>query len=39
MADFFPDKKSRINGKGQTHKASADAKKVRSFGGLTIRVA
>src|SRR3954469_13707750 len=31
MADFFPDKVSRINGKGQTHKAASGGKNVRKF--------
>jgi len=31
MADFFPDKKSRISGKPHTHKAPADATKVKRF--------
>ncbi len=31
MADFFPDTRSRINGKPRQHKAPAEAKNVRSF--------
>jgi succinate dehydrogenase / fumarate reductase iron-sulfur subunit len=31
MADFFPDKVSRIKGKGRTHKAAPEATKVRTF--------
>jgi succinate dehydrogenase / fumarate reductase iron-sulfur subunit len=31
MAEFFPDKRSRINGKPREHKAPAGAKNVRKF--------